>query len=370
MSIFQKFLIIYNGDTVKKILLFLVTLFVLCSCRKYSINGKEKDDYWVQNYIVMEQSTRKIIEERNASYCQSVASISKIMTAIIAIESNKLNQVVRVGEEIRSIYGSQVYLKLNDELLLEELVYGLLLRSGNDCAVVIASFISGSSIEFAKLMNDKANELKMTSSIFKNPHGLDEEDGGNISNCRDMAILHAYCLDNQTYRKISSAENYKSSKYGVWKNKNRLIDEYEFTTGGKTGYTVKAKRTLITSAKKENTEFIIVTLNCISDFKFHKSKYEEMFDRYENKLLFKKGVNNIDEYKFEVDKELFFFQSKEEWSESRLLYHLNEDEEVLEIYLLKENNEKYFLSQYGIIEEDDDRDFFEKVRNYIKNLFT
>ena len=347
----------------------LIALLLLTSFNFKSVSGKVNDEYWAKSYIVMEQQSKQIIMEKNSTYCQSVASISKIMTAIIAIESNKLNDIVVVGKEIKSIYGSQVYLKLNDKISLLELVYGLLLRSGNDCAVVIATYLCGTIDNFVKIMNDKANKLGMKSTTFNNPHGLDEQDGGNISNCRDMAILKSYCLNNEIYREISASKTYKTLNYGVWNNKNKLLNQYEFTTSGKTGYTVNAKRTLITSAKKGNTEFIVVTFDCSNDFIFHKNLYEKVFEEYERRLILEEGTNYVDEYEFTVKEDVYYFQKSNDWKNTKLLFEIDETNRVIEVYIIKNGKGKYFVGEYQIVAEEENKSLMDRIKEFFNNLF-
>ena len=164
-------------------------------------------------------------------------------------------------------------LKENEEISIEKLLYGLMLRSGNDAAITLAMSISNSVEEFVLLMNKKAEELNLKNTFFSNPHGLDEEDNGNISSAYDMALLYSYCMKNKTFAKITSSQS-----YGTYINKNKLIRTYPYCTGGKTGFTKKAKRTLISSASKDDINLIVVTLNCGNDFQSHKDIYEHYFN--------------------------------------------------------------------------------------------
>ena len=208
----------------KKIIMFIVSLFLLTSCniKQVSINAI--------SYVIIEQSTNKIIEGNNYDVQRSVASISKIMTAILVIENIELDKIVKVPKQINDVDGSSIYLKENEEITIEKLLYGLLLRSGNDAAITLALSVSNTISGFVRLMNEKANILNMNNTIFNNPSGLDELDGGNISTSYDMAILYSYCLDNPTFSKIVS-----SKSYGTYINKNKLLNNYQYCTGGKTG---------------------------------------------------------------------------------------------------------------------------------------
>ena len=138
--------------------------------------------------ILMDMDSGRILYSKNIHNVRTVASISKIMTCIVAIESGKLNDVVTIGDEILGAYGSGIYIKNGEQLKLEDLLYGLMLRSGNDAALAIAHYVGGDVESFVSMMNDKAKELGMNNSVFNNPSGLDQ-DKGNYSTAYDMAIL-------------------------------------------------------------------------------------------------------------------------------------------------------------------------------------
>ncbi len=283
------------------------------------------------SYVVMERSSYKILAGNNIHKSQSVASISKIMTAIVAIENNNLNDVVNIPKEINTVYGSMLYLKENDKVHIMDLLYGLILRSGNDAAISIAIHTGTTVARFVELMNNKARELNLTDTLFRNPHGLDEEDGGNISSARDMAIIHSYALNNPIYRQISSSKQYKT-----YKNKNKILANYEYATGGKTGFTKKAKRTLVTSAKKDDLELVIVTLNCGNDFEVHKNLYEYYFSLYKGLIVLKKGINYIDSHEINLNKEYVFIIENSD-KEYYLKYEILNKSKELKIYLLDKN---------------------------------
>lgn len=242
--------------------------------------------------IVMDQNSNRILYSKNIHTVRSVASISKIMTAVLALESNKLENKVTVGEEILKAYGSAVYLQVGETLTLKDLVYALMLRSGNDAALAIATYVSGDLETFVKEMNQKAIQIGMKNTTFHNPHGLDEE-AGNMSTAYDMALLTSYAMKNEEYKKIVSTKKYtlKTNKNNyVWKNKNKLLNTYQYTTGGKTGFTEIAKRTLVSTASKDNTDLVVVTLNDGNDFADHKNLYEEAFSDYRTYTIFERGV--------------------------------------------------------------------------------
>lgn len=258
------------------------------------LKSKNVSIYYPNNYIVIDASSNFILEGKNINKAYSVASISKIMTAIIALEhKDDLFKVIEVDEIIKQTEGSSLYLEIGNKITCLDLVYGLMLRSGNDASLLIAKHIAGSVDKFVELMNIKAQELNLANTIFSNPNGLDVYDDGNISSCLDMAYLMSYCIENPLFREIISTKYYYNNIKGKWKNKNRLLFDYKYSQGGKTGYTKKAKRTLINYALKDNKKLIVVTLNCSDDFTMHKLLFEKYFNEYNYLSFLKKGTNYI-----------------------------------------------------------------------------
>ncbi len=245
--------------------------------------------------IVMDMDSKRILYSANIHNIRSIASISKVMTAILAIESGKMDNEVIIGEEVLAAYGSGIYIKVGEKITLKDLVYGLMLRSGNDAALAIANYVGGSVDNFVSLMNKKAQELVMKDTIFNNPHGL-ESPKGNYSTAYDMALVTSYAMENKVYRDIVATKNHKvktNLNYYDWDNKNKLLTIYKYTTGGKTGYTEIAKRTLITTATKGNLNLVTVTLNDGNDFNDHINLFEDAFNNYQKYTILKKGVVNV-----------------------------------------------------------------------------
>lgn len=293
--------------------------------------------------ILMEQDSGRILYEKEANKVRRIASITKIMTAILAIESGKMDEMVKVSDRAVRAEGSSIYLQPGEKIKLEDLVYGLMLRSGNDSAVAIAEHVGGSLEGFSFLMNQKAEEIGMKNTHFANPHGLDDHED-HYSTAYDMALLTRYAMKNEMYQQIAGTEvhrapNPNESWDRVWKNKNRLLTElYEYCTGGKTGYTKRAKRTLVTTASKGNLNLIAVTLNGPDDWDDHINMYETAFktydvvevlpqgiikdvenDFYKNKVYLKQAYNypvtKEEKNQFEID--LNLQKPKEEWEDSR-----------------------------------------------------
>jgi D-alanyl-D-alanine carboxypeptidase (penicillin-binding protein 5/6) len=235
--------------------------------------------------ILMEQSTGRVLFEKDAHTKRRIASITKIMTAILAIESGKMDEMVTVSERAVRTEGSSIYLKPNEKIELKHLVYGLMLRSGNDAAVAIAEHVGGSVEGFVFLMNEKAAQIGMRNTEFANPHGLDDAEN-HYSTAYDMALLMRYAMQNKQFREISGtkvhrAPNPEEKWDRIWRNKNKLLTNlYEYCTGGKTGYTKRAKRTLVTTASKDAMDLIAVTINAGDDWNDHIAMYEHGFDHY------------------------------------------------------------------------------------------
>lgn len=270
----------------KKILLLIFLMFPI------SIFAIETS---ARSAILMDMDSNKILYEKNINEQRSVASISKIMTAVVAIESGKLDDKVTIGREINTAYGSGIYIKEGEVLTLRDLLYGLMLRSGNDAAMAIATYVGGNSTNFVKLMNDKAKKIGMNNTVFNNPSGLDQEKG-NYSTAHDMAILASYAMKNNEYKKITSTKKYvlKTNKNVYsWINKNKLLSLYKYTTGGKTGFTEIAKRTLVSTASRDNMNLVVVTLNDGNDWQDHQNLFEYGFNNYTNLKILNKGIINI-----------------------------------------------------------------------------
>lgn len=220
----------------------------------------------------------------------------KIMTAVITIESNKLDELVKVDDSILKSYGSGIYIQVGEEMLLKDMLYGLMLRSGNDAAVMIATYVAGSEEAFVKLMNDKAKKIGMKNTTFVNSSGLDNTDSGNYSTAYDMALLTKYAMQYDEYREIVKTKEYTvktNYKTYVWHNKNKLLN-YDYVTGGKTGYTEKAGRTLVSSASKDDMNLIVVTIRDSDDWNTHIELYNYAFSNYTSyKVLNKDNFNVI-----------------------------------------------------------------------------
>lgn len=327
--------------------------------------------------ILMDVDSGRILYSKDIHIVRSVASISKIMTCILAIESGKLENTVVIGDEIDRAYGSGIYIQKGEEIKLIDLLYGLMLRSGNDAALAIANYVGGSVDNFVKMMNDKASEIGMTDTVFNNPSGLDEDlEKGNFSTSYDMALLTSYSYQNDTFKEIIKTKNYKlttNKNTYSWTNKNKLLTMYKYATGGKTGYTKIAKRTLVNTASFDNLNLVVVTLNDGNDFNDHKDLFEYGFKTYKNYTILSKGNINIPEDEYYEDYE-FYIENSYKYP----LDSIEKDNIVLKIELekLRSINDgdkvgtvKVYLYEELLHEEDIYVKYIEKKQSVCKKIW-
>lgn len=233
--------------------------------------------------ILMEQDTKRVLYGKNHRNKVKIASTTKILTAIVAIENKDLEDMVQISKKAAGTGGSTVGLKSGSEVSLKSLMYGMLLKSGNDCAVAIAEYVGGDVENFAKMMNKKAYEIGAKDTYCTNPHGLDSDE--NYSTAYDLALITSYAKTNETLSKMLGTESITvpwgtSSKY--LSNTNRLLFTYEYCDGGKTGFTNGANRCLVATAKKDDLKVIAVVLGAVTtDIRFS-----------ETKELLKYGIDN------------------------------------------------------------------------------
>ncbi len=232
------------------------------------------------SYIVLDSDNNRVLEGSNIHKKSLIASITKIMTAMVVINNGNLNETITIGNEVLKSFGSGIYVSVGEKITKEELLYGLMLRSGNDAATTLAVNTGGSMEGFASMMNSLAQSLNMKNTKFYNSSGLEDNNGENISTVYDMALLSSYAIKNEEYRKIVSTKDITvktNLKTYIWHNKNKLLSMYKYAIGGKTGFTEKARRTLVTNASKDGINLTIVTFNDGNDFNDHKDLYEKYF---------------------------------------------------------------------------------------------
>lgn len=227
--------------------------------------------------ILMDGATGRILYEKNADQQSLIASTTKIMTALVICEQCNVLDRMRIPKEAVGIEGSSMYLQEGEILTIQDLLYGLMLRSGNDAAVALAIYCGGTVEGFAELMNDKARQLGMTNTHFVNPNGLDAP--GHYSTARDMAVLAAYAMDNPIFARTVGAKSVTVGSRCL-QNHNKLLWQVEGADGVKTGYTKAAGRILVSSAVRQGRRLIAVTINAPSDWADHKKLLEEGFSAF------------------------------------------------------------------------------------------
>ena len=229
----------------------------------------------------------RVLLDREGDSRSLIASTTKIMTALVVCEQCNVLDRMQIPKEAVGIEGSSMYLKEGEVLTLQELLYGLMLRSGNDAAVALAIYCGGTVEGFAELMNDKARNLGLKNTHFVNPHGLDAPD--HYSTAEDLAVLAAYAMENPVFYKTVSAKNIRMGERYLT-NHNKLLWRVEGADGVKTGYTKAAGRILVSSATRENRRIIAVTIDDGDDWNDHARLLEEGFFGYQTETLVSRGT--------------------------------------------------------------------------------
>ncbi len=245
-----------------------------------------------QSYCLMECASGQIALQSNANKRLPMASTTKIMTAIVAIENTPLKKVVTVSADACGIEGSSVYLCKNEKLTAEELLYALMLESANDAACALAIEVGGTVENFVSMMNSKAEELGLENTHFSNPHGLGDDE--HYTTAADLATLMCYCMKNEAFACITSTKKLAlqgsdDSYSRLLVNHNKLLGTFDGITGGKTGYTKQSGRCLVTFCERNGVQLCAVTLNAPDDWNDHKSLYTYGFTFYKRVSLEKAG---------------------------------------------------------------------------------
>ncbi len=253
-----------------KVYSFFMLIIVLCASF-FSINNIEARAYSTVSspakaVSVIEGNTGAVLFGKNENVKLAMASTTKIITAIVAIENlDDLDKAYKINNKAIGIEGTSIYLKNDEELTARELLYGVILASGNDASVAIAHVVSGSEEEFVAKMNNLAKDLGLEDTQFKNSHGLDED--GHYTTAKDLAILTAYAMKNETFKEIVSTQNKQItgnplSGERYLRNKNRLVFTQKNNVGVKTGFTDNAGRCLVNAVEQDDMLIITVLLNC------------------------------------------------------------------------------------------------------------
>ena len=272
-----------------KKLLAIVSLFLIAAfITPFTLPTAAQMSISAQSACLMEAESGKLLYSKNADKRMHMASTTKVMTAILAIESVlSLDTVLTTPAEAVGVEGSSVYLAENEKITFEALLYSLLLASANDAAVAIAMHVAGSVDAFVDLMNDKAQDLGLSNTNFTNPHGLYDEN--HYTTARDLASLMAYAMKNDIFAAITASQKRVFAREGegvrVLINHNKLLKTYDGVIGGKTGFTKKSGRCLVSVAERDGLRLIAVTLNASDDWRDHASLYDFAFLSYEMRTI-------------------------------------------------------------------------------------
>ena len=265
-------------------------LFVLLSVNAYAL------DISAKSAIVINGITGEIIYEHNAYEQLSMASTTKIMTALILAEQEDLKKEIYCTKEMVTVEGSSMGLLVGDRVTYHDLLYGMLLASGNDAANTTAIAIGGTVQNFAQLMNEKAKELNLKNTHFVTPSGLDAE--GHYTTAYDLALLSSFALKNENFKKAASSYTARlcygnPPYYRTLTNHNKLLKSYDGLIGVKTGFTKKSGRCLVTAAERDGAQIVVVTLNDKNDWQDHKNLLDFGFANLNKTTVSFNDVNNI-----------------------------------------------------------------------------
>ncbi len=265
------------------------------------------------SYAVIDADTGRLLLGMNENERLPIASLTKMWTAFVAIKEKDLNTVTTISKKATLSEGSSIYLVEGEKVSLKTLLNGLLLRSGNDAATAIAEEVGGSVGGFVKLMNDYAMIYGLSNTKFENPSGLHQDQ--HLSSAFDTAQMLRIAMKDENFRKIATTKFYKNDLQNstVWQNKHKLLHSNKYAIAGKTGYTKVAGRTLATYFEKDGKRVIVVTLNESNDWQVHSGFAETVFQKYDKKLLAKKGVYQVrDDLQVELDRPVYALISNDE----------------------------------------------------------
>ncbi len=304
---------------------------------------------------VLDKDTKRVLYSKDMDRKLSMASTTKVVTAITVLNNcTDLNEEIQVADESIGIEGTSIYLRKGEIIKVKDLLYGLMLRSGNDSAVALAIHVGGSVEGFAKLMNELANEIGAKNSHFMNPHGLDNPE--HYTTAYDLALIASYALNNPIFKEIVSTKNHvieatNKSEKRYLTNKNRLLSSLDGCCGVKTGFTSKAGRCLVSACERDGRTSVAVVLNCGPMFEESSSMLESSFTDYEYTKIIDKNKEIYNEYIIdEIEGKLSLYAGEDfyyplldlEKDKLRIQYSVNLDDaksgdEVGEINILLDN---------------------------------
>ncbi|HHX22865.1 MAG: D-alanyl-D-alanine carboxypeptidase family protein [Tepidanaerobacteraceae bacterium] len=281
----------------KRIAVFILSLLLCFTLWNVEIKAEVNDlPVNAKAYVLIDPISGRILLEKNSEEKRAMASTTKIMTAILALEKGDLSSIVEISSKASSVGGSSFNLQAKEYLQLNSLLYGLLLPSGNDAAIAIAEHIAGTENDFVQIMNKKAVELGALDTHFNNPHGLDDPD--HYTTAKDLALITRYALGCSKFREIVQTKNIQINDGKLPRHiysTNRLLWEYKGCNGVKTGYTGQAGRCLVASAVNNNFQLISVVLGSNNHFNDSRTILDYGFDNYKLRTVIDK-----DNYKFPI----------------------------------------------------------------------
>lgn len=242
-------------------------------------------------FLVMDGRFGLVLEQENGDRRLPMASTTKIMTALVVLENTTLSETFMIPQEAVGIEGSSLYIKAGEEYSVEELLYGLMLRSANDCAVALAWYVGDESVEkFVGMMNKKAEDMGLKNTAFQNPNGLPAKE--HYTTAFELALIMREAMKNEAFRNITGAKRYRIGEQTVV-NHNKLLALYGSCIGGKTGYTMEAGRCLVSIAQQRGAPLICVTLGRRDDWNIHINAYEKWFSGLKSQVFAEKESMNI-----------------------------------------------------------------------------
>lgn len=296
-----------------------------CTCLLYAGYAQAAN----ASYAVVDGDTGRLLLGSNPHSQAPIASLTKMWTALVAIENSNLDDEVTVSREAAYSEGSSIYLEEGEKVKVETLLYGLMLRSGNDAAWALAEH-AGSSVDgFVHLMNEKAYLYGLNNTYFTNPSGLHHD--LHLSSAYDTAQMLRIALENEEFRKIASTIHYKADTINgtTWENKHRLIREQSGAVAGKTGYTKVAGRTLATYFEDGDKKVIVVTINESNDWQVHKQLAQRVFNNYDIVTIADRGKYKVtDDKSVSLKEPIKLLVNEEEENEIKNVLHLSRNEDI------------------------------------------
>lgn len=273
----------------KHIISICLVIFLMQNILSFKANAQPKNIYVdARSAIAIDSKSKCVLYEKNSDMLIPIASTTKIVTTLVALKYGDLDRKVEISDRAANIHGSQAGYKKDEIVSLRELLYGLMLRSGNDAAIAIAEGMCGSVDEFLKLMNEYAVQIGALNSHFESPHGLDSQN--HYSTAYDLAIITAKAKENELFNKIVSVKDVDAKEYGFTKsyhNINKILYQIPNANGVKTGYTGGAGKCLVTSVENGEDDIIVVVLNCSNRW----NETKKIYDHVKKNYNFKKVVS-------------------------------------------------------------------------------